>query len=145
MRVNPRALHHATEPDAFLRPFIEQYATLSSIYAVVRNAYTKKVYVDRAFQKKTNELVQKHIGAEQLINVAEFVKIDENTIDLIKRQKGGDGTKVINYAQWESREAFTAMFQTPEASAHLEPLAEIGSPNPALCEVVSVHRAPTPK
>jgi hypothetical protein len=34
-------------------------------------------------------LVEKHIGAEQLGNVAEFVKIDENTIDLIKRAKGG--------------------------------------------------------
>jgi type I restriction enzyme R subunit len=63
---------------------------------VVRNAYTKTVYVDRAFQKKTNALVRAHIGAEQLVKVAEFVKIDENTIDLIKRQKGGDGTKVIN-------------------------------------------------
>jgi type I restriction enzyme, R subunit len=83
-------------PDAFLRPYIESYATLSAIYAVVRNAYTKKVYVDRAFQKKTNQLVQEHIGAEQLVNVSEFVKIDEHTIDLIKQQKGGDGTKVIN-------------------------------------------------
>jgi type I restriction enzyme, R subunit len=31
-----------------------------------------------------------------LVPVSEFVKIDENTIDLIKRQKGGDGNKVIN-------------------------------------------------
>jgi type I restriction enzyme R subunit len=30
------------------------------------------------------------------VNVSEFVKIDENTIDLIKQQKGGEGTKVIN-------------------------------------------------
>jgi heme-degrading monooxygenase HmoA len=50
-----------------------------------------------------------------------------------------DGTKVVNYAQWESREAFAAMFQDPQASAHLTQLAEIGTPNPALCEVVSVH------
>ena len=89
-------LYEIISPDAFLRPYIDQYTTLSSIYAVVRNAYAKKVYVDRAFQKKTNELVQKHIGAEQLVNVTEFVKIDEHTIDLIKQQKGGDGTKVIN-------------------------------------------------
>jgi type I restriction enzyme R subunit len=89
-------LYEIVSPDAFLRPYIDQYATLSSIYAVVRNAYAKKVYVDRAFQKRTSELVQKHIGAEQLVNVAEFVKIDEHTIDLVKRQKGGDGTKVIN-------------------------------------------------
>jgi type I restriction enzyme R subunit len=89
-------LYEIISPDAFLRPYIDQYATLSSIYSVVRNAYTKKVYVDRAFQKKTNELVQKHIGVEQLANVTEFVTIDQNTIDIIKQQKGGDGTKVIN-------------------------------------------------
>jgi heme-degrading monooxygenase HmoA len=52
-----------------------------------------------------------------------------------------DGTKVINYAQWESREAFTAMFQDPKASAEMARLAEIGRPDPVLCEVVSVHRA----
>ena len=51
-----------------------------------------------------------------------------------------DGTKVINYAQWESREAFAAMFQDPQASAQLTKLAEIGTPDPVLCEVVSVQR-----
>jgi heme-degrading monooxygenase HmoA len=52
-----------------------------------------------------------------------------------------DGTKVINYAQWESREAFTAMLREPEASALLNELAEIATPAPVLCEVVSVHRS----
>jgi type I restriction enzyme R subunit len=89
-------LYEIISPDAFLRPFIDSYATLSSIFAVVRNAYAKTVYVDRAFQKKTNQLVREHIGTEQLMKVSEFVMIDENTIDLIKRQKSGDSTKVIN-------------------------------------------------
>jgi heme-degrading monooxygenase HmoA len=52
-----------------------------------------------------------------------------------------DGTKVINYAQWESREAFAAMFQDPRASEQLSKLAEIGAPDPVLCEVISVHDA----
>lgn len=53
-----------------------------------------------------------------------------------------DGTKVINYAQWESQEAFTAMIQNPEAGAYLKDLvAEIGTPAPVLCEVASVRRA----
>jgi type I restriction enzyme R subunit len=89
-------LYEIISPDAFLRPFIDQYATLSSIYAVVRNAYAKTVYVDRAFQKKTNQLVREHIGTGPLMKISEFVMIDENTIDLIKRQKGGESTKVIN-------------------------------------------------
>lgn len=89
-------LYEIISPDAFLRPFIDSYTTLSSIYAVVQNAYAKKVYVDRAFQKKTNELVQKHIGVGQLKQVTEFVEIDADAIEVIKNQKSGDGTKVIN-------------------------------------------------
>lgn len=89
-------LYEIISPDAFLRPYIEPYASLSAIYAVVRNAYTKKVYVDRAFQKKTNELVQKHIGTSQVEQVTEFIKIDAQTIDIIKDKEGGDSTKIIN-------------------------------------------------
>jgi type I restriction enzyme R subunit len=89
-------LYEIISPDAFLRPFIDKYTTLSSIYAVVRNAYAKQVYVDRAFQKKTNELVRQHIGAGTVGAPTELVSIDQNTIDLIKKQKGGDNTKVIN-------------------------------------------------
>src|SRR5437016_8448542 len=66
-------LYEIISPDAFLRPFIDNYTTLSAVYAVVRNAYTKKVYIDKAFQKKTNELVQKHIGVDQLQSISEFV------------------------------------------------------------------------
>ena len=31
-------------PDAFMRPYIENYSSLASIYAVVARAYTKQVY-----------------------------------------------------------------------------------------------------
>ena len=50
-----------------------------------------------------------------------------------------DGTKVINYAQWESQEAFDAMLHNPEAGAHLRELGQIGTAAPVVCEVVSVH------
>jgi heme-degrading monooxygenase HmoA len=51
-----------------------------------------------------------------------------------------DGTKVVNYAQWESRDSHIAMFRNPEAQAYLGKLAELGTPAPTLCEVVSVHK-----
>jgi quinol monooxygenase YgiN len=50
-----------------------------------------------------------------------------------------DGTKVVNYAQWESVEAFNATLQDPRATAYFAQLAEIGTPAPVLCELVSVH------
>jgi len=50
-----------------------------------------------------------------------------------------DGTKVVNYAQWDSHDAFTAMLRHPDAGPYLTELSEIGTPAPVLCEVVSVH------
>lgn len=52
-----------------------------------------------------------------------------------------DGTKVVNYAQWDSEEAFQAMLRDPTAGPLLTELAEIATPAPVLCEVVSVHHA----
>jgi type I restriction enzyme R subunit len=89
-------LYEIISPDAFLRPFIDNYSTLSAIYDVVRRAYTKTVYVDRAFQKKTNELVQKHVDTTNIEHVTEFVEINSETIELIRKSKTGDGTKIIN-------------------------------------------------
>jgi len=89
-------LYEIISPDAFLRPFIADYTTLSAIYAVVRKAYTKRVYVDRAFQRKTNELVQQHVATGQIDPLQSLVKIDAETIELIKKKDSGDGTKVIN-------------------------------------------------
>ena len=90
-------LYEIISPDAFLRPFIDDYTTLSAIYQVVSNAYARRIYVDRAFQKKTNELVQKHIGAlvaEQSDPTG--VRLDPQTIETIKQQQGGKATKIIN-------------------------------------------------
>jgi type I restriction enzyme R subunit len=89
-------LYEIISPDAFLRPYIDDYTSLAAIYTVVAKAYTKRVYVDRAFQRKTNELVQKHVTSSPISAVTDFVAIDEKTIDLIKQKHGGDDTKVIN-------------------------------------------------
>src|SRR5436309_1658517 len=77
-------LYEIISPDAFLRPFIDDYTTLSSTYAVVRNAYAKTAYVDKAFQKKTNELVQKHIDAAVVETSDDYVKLDRSAIETIK-------------------------------------------------------------
>ena len=90
-------LYEIISPDAFLRPFLDAYKTLSSIYAVVRNAYARKVYVDRAFQKKTNELVQKHVGAVMALELPkDYLAIDKLTLEAIRNRKEGEATKVIN-------------------------------------------------
>ena len=89
-------LYEIISPDAFLRPYLENYATLSGIYAVVRKAYAKQVQTDREFLRKTNALVQKHIDMTKIEAATQFVEIDAETIGLIQKQHGGDSTKVIN-------------------------------------------------
>lgn len=89
-------LYEIISPDAFLRPYIDDYTGLASIYAVVAKAYTKQVYVDKAFQRKTNALVQKHVTSSPIAAVTDFVVINAKTIDLIKDKHAGDDTKVIN-------------------------------------------------
>ena len=89
-------LYEIISPDAFLRPFIDDYATLSAVYDIVRKAYTKRVMVDRDFQRKTNLLVQEQVGVYEVRPVGELFEINADTIELIKNSQDGDGTKVIN-------------------------------------------------
>ena len=89
-------LYEIISPDAFLRPYLDDYATLSAIYAIVRKAYTNRIYVDRDFQKKTNELVQSKIDISFIKPVSEFFEINSRTVDYIKSKGENDNTKIIN-------------------------------------------------
>lgn len=50
-----------------------------------------------------------------------------------------DGTKVVNYAQWESAEALDAMLANPDCRQHLHAASAIADVAPALYSVESVH------
>jgi type I restriction enzyme, R subunit len=116
-------LYEIISPDAFLRPYMDDYGTLSGIYNVVRAAYAKTVYVDKAFQRKTDALVREHVGTSGVEKVHDLFKIDQETVELIKKKEGGSTTKVINLiksiektAEEESDDPFLiAMAERPKA------------------------------
>lgn len=89
-------LYEIISPDKFLRPYIDTYATLSAIYQVVRNAYAKRVQVDREFQRKTNELVQNRVSGTYPVFDNQFFEVNEESIEYIKKNDKNDNTKVIN-------------------------------------------------
>ena len=89
-------LYEIISPDVFLRPFIETYGTLTAIYQVVRKAYTKRVQVDREFQRKTEELVRAYVDSYGVKPLEGLIEINSDTIELIKKQNSGDAIKVIN-------------------------------------------------
>ena len=89
-------LYEIISPDVFLRPYIETYGTLTAMFQVVRKAYTKRVQVDREFQRKTQDLVRDHVDTYGVKTLEERIEINSDTIELIKKQNSGDAIKVIN-------------------------------------------------
>jgi quinol monooxygenase YgiN len=55
--------------------------------------------------------------------------------------KSMDGTRVVNYAQWASKEAFEAMMRHPEARPHMEAAARLATYDAHLYEVWSTHES----
>src|SRR3989339_1194314 len=89
-------LYEIISPDAFIRPYIDNYKTLTQIYYVVRNAFADRVYVDKEFQRKTAELVKENVDIKILGTGTELVGLDKETIDAIKANKIPENVKVIN-------------------------------------------------
>ncbi len=99
-------------------------------------------------------------GVATLINVftvaperqQDLVRLLDTATEEVMRHRPGfvsanmhassDGTRVVNYAQWASAEAFQQMLQDPQAREHMEAADELAeSFEPNLYRVTSVHRA----
>lgn len=89
-------LYEIISPDAFLRPFIDDYKTLTQIYMIVRNAFAKRIPYDKEFQRKTADLVKDNVSINIFGDGTELVGLDKNTIDAIKEGRKPDNVKVIN-------------------------------------------------
>ena len=46
-----------------------------------------------------------------------------------------DGTRVVNYAQWESREHLEAMLADPDSNDHIKKISSLASSDPQLYQV----------
>jgi quinol monooxygenase YgiN len=56
--------------------------------------------------------------------------------------KSFDGTRVVNYAQWRSREAFQEMLDNPEAASHMKEVEKVAQKfEPHLYEVSFIDEA----
>ncbi len=92
-----QTLYEIISPDAFLRPYIEDYLALSKMYETAVNAKSVRPIMDLA--KKTEELVRKHVKLEELTGTLKLHKIDEETLKVIKKDDTSDHSKVINLAR----------------------------------------------
>ena len=102
--------------------------------------------------------VEQSSGYATLINVftvdpdraAELAALLHTATDDVMRHRPGfrsanihlstDGTRVVNYAQWDSAEAYRAMLEDPTTQQHMREAAALAiSFDPHLYTVESVH------
>jgi type I restriction enzyme R subunit len=89
-------LYDILSPDAFLRPYIEQYLALAELYALIRNAFSDRVYVDREVTAKTKQLLRKETG----IDFPEFPRaiheLGPKELAAIKKSDAPTTAKILN-------------------------------------------------
>ena len=89
-------LYEVISPDAFLRPFLDDYLLLSELYALIRNAYGEQIYVDREISSKTRELLQKHTISGQLELPGAIHALGPEELAKLRESDTSDNTKILN-------------------------------------------------
>jgi len=89
-------VYEILSPDAFLRPYVEDYETLARMYRIVREAYEPGASVDREFARKTARLVQERTDSGPIRPALEVYAIDEQTLKKIQDSDASDTEKVFN-------------------------------------------------
>jgi type I restriction enzyme R subunit len=88
-------IYDILSPDAFLRPFIDDYQNLARLYGLVRNAYSD-IYVDRELTAKTRELLQQKTTGGDIEPPGAIHHLGPNELAAIKRSGTSDRTKILN-------------------------------------------------
>jgi len=113
-------LYEILSPDPFLRGFIEGYQQLAMLYAIVGAAFNVKGTPIRDLMNKTEELVRRNVTAEGLGQILPLYKIDEDTLQALKKNGGSDSAKIVNLA----RSLATTIKNVEDDQPHLIPIGD---------------------
>jgi len=89
-------IYEILSPDAFLRPYIDDYETLSRIYKILRENYERGISIDKEFTKKTAKLVQEYTKSGKIKSTLDIYEIDEKTLRKIEESNASDTEKIFN-------------------------------------------------
>lgn len=89
-------VYEVISPDAFLRPFMDEYLGLAELFALIRNAYSDRIYVDREVANKTRELLQTHTITGQLEIPGAIQTLGAEELAKLKQGDTTDATKILN-------------------------------------------------
>ena len=89
-------IYNILSPDAFLRPFLNDYKALASLYALIRNAYADNPYVDKELVEKTRELLQEHTESDNFELPGAIHELNADTLREVAESELSDEVKVLN-------------------------------------------------
>ncbi len=89
-------LYEILSPDAFLRPYLEDYETLSRMYRILKEAYEPEAIIDRELARKTAKLVQEHTRSGKIKAALEVYEINEGLLRKLEESKASSTEKVFN-------------------------------------------------
>lgn len=89
-------LYEILSPDAFLRPFLDDYGRLTEMYRLLRASFERGVPVDQGLLRKTALLVQEHTITGSVQAPKTIHKLDAHTLEKIAEEDRPDTVKVFN-------------------------------------------------
>lgn len=89
-------VYEILSPDAFLRPFMNDYDQLVEMYRLVRSAYEPGVPVDKSFLRKTAEIVQRHTHTSRIESPHEKYEIGIEALEAMAGKEESPTVKIFN-------------------------------------------------
>lgn len=93
-----QSIYDILSPDAFLRPYMDDYQGLARLYGLILNAYTD-IYVDREITAKTRELLQKYTSSGDLQPPGAIHELGPRELRALKDSGSSDTSKVLNLSK----------------------------------------------
>jgi type I restriction enzyme, R subunit len=88
-------LYEIISPDAFLRPYIDDYDQLARMYRLLRSAY-ESVVIDRELTRKTAKLVQEHTQSGAIQDTLKVYEINDKLLEVLAGDDTPDTVKIFN-------------------------------------------------
>lgn len=90
-----QTIYDILSPDAFLRPFMDDYQILARLYGLIINAYCN-TYVDRELTAKTRELLRQRTTIGEIEPPGAIHQLGPEELEAIRGSSTSDRTKILN-------------------------------------------------
>jgi len=114
-----QSLHEIISPDADLRPHLDDFNALTELYAVIRNAYSTRPYIDKELTEKTRQLLRERTNISSLELPGAIHELGVKELEALKRSEIEDTTKILNL-----KKVLAAAGQEGAAKPYLLSIAE---------------------